>query len=233
MADPFRNVRMNWHRLVGTKVMTLDGVRIGTAAPGLSPLVRNLIFKRTYEDAERDLLRRCLRPGDRVLEIGGGIGVVGLVAARIAGAGRVTSYEANPGLEPILRANYALNPVTPELRMKAVTADGAPATFHVADNVVSSSLLARDEATREVTVKSDALPAVLAELEPDVLVMDIEGAETTLLPAADLSALRAIVVELHPHIVGQEAVDGLLATLAEQGFEVAARARTNVLMERR
>ncbi|MBF9030148.1 FkbM family methyltransferase [Rhodobacterales bacterium HKCCE3408] len=233
MAHPFRNLFLHWHRLMGTSVARMDGVRISTDRKTTPKLVRDLIFKDTYEDAERELLARCLRAGDRVLEVGGGIGLIGLVAAKIAGAGRVVSYEANPVLRQIIEANYALNDVSPELRMKAVTTDGAPATFHVSDNVVSSSLRERSEATRAVTVESDALADVLAEVKPDVLVMDVEGAEVDLLPSADLSGLRAIVVELHPHVVGEAATEALVAELTAQGFVKTAGARTNVLMERR
>ena len=232
MAGTFRNLRMHWHRLLRSKTALIDGVRLNTAPDQLPHLVRNLIFKNTYEDAERELLQRGLRPGDTVLEIGGGIGLIGLLAAKMVAPGKVVSYEANAALEPILRANYALNPVAPELRMKAVTADGNPVTFHVSDNVVSSSLVDRDMATREVSVASDALDDVLRELVPNVLVMDVEGAEIDLLKAADLSGLRALVVELHPHIVGEEACAALVETLKANGFAVTAQARTNILMER-
>ena len=233
MVNPMRNVSLHWHRLRRTRQRVLDGVRL-TTDPALVPhRVRNFLFKNTYEDAERALVSRAVRAGDRVLEVGGGIGFVGLLCARLAGAsGSVLSYEANPNLEPVIRANYALNPVRPELRMKAMSRDSGPVSFHVAENVLSSSMRARPEAEREVTVDSDALRDVLAEHRPDILVMDVEGAEIDLLPGADLSLVRALILELHPHVVGQEAIDGLLADLRAQGFAIRTKARSNVLMER-
>ena len=178
MANPMRNVSLHWHRLRRTRQRVLDGVRL-TTEPDLVPhRVRSFLFKNTYEDAERALVSRTVREGDRVLEIGGGIGFVGLLCARLAGArGAVLSYEANPNLEPVIRANYAINVLRPKLRMKAMSRNGGPVSFHVADNVLSSSMRARPEAEREVTVDSDALCDVLAEHRPDVLVMDVEGAE--------------------------------------------------------
>ncbi len=224
---------MHWHRLRGAKTHRLDGVTLAVEPGLMPPLPRKLIFKNTYEDAERALVAKAVRAGDRVLEIGGGIGFVGLLCARLAGAGgQVVSYEANPELEPVLRANYALNPVVPELRMKAVSADGGPVSFHVAENVVSSSMLSRPEATREVTVESDALDQVISDLRPDVLVMDVEGAETTLLPGADLSPMRAIILELHPQVVGAAESEAVMSHLRDQGFSLRTKARANVLMER-
>jgi FkbM family methyltransferase len=210
----------------------LDGVRVSTDPAKAPARVRNALYKNTYEDAERALVSRAVRPGDRVLEIGGGIGFVGLLCARLAQDGRVVSYEANPALEPAIRTNYALNDAVPELRLKAVSTDGGPVSFHVAENVVSSSLMARRETGREVTVASDAFSAILEELEPDVLVMDVEGAEVDLLPSADLGGLRSIILELHPHVVGDAASDGVVAYLREQGFSLSMKARANVLMER-
>ncbi|MGP1355616.1 FkbM family methyltransferase [Roseicyclus sp.] len=232
MANPFRNVLLNYHRLRNTAFVTLDGVRLHSADGRVPRAVRNGLYKQTYEDAERRLLQTVLRPGDRVLEIGAGIGAVGLLAARIAGGANVLSYEANPDLAPVIEANYALNAERPRLRMKAVTTDGAPVVFHQADNVLSSSVHARREARRTVTVESDSLSAVLAEFAPDVLVMDVEGAETALLAGAPLHGIRAIVLELHPHIVGQEAIDTLSAALNAGGFSERARDRKTVLLTR-
>ena len=229
LADPFRNLKLRWHRLMNTQIITLDGIRVhcGDTVPRA---VRNGLFKNTYEDGEREMLKRCVRAGDKVLEIGGGIGFVGMAAAKIAGAGNVISYEANPRQKEVIEANYALNSPVPELRMKAVTSDGEPVTFHQSDNVISSSIYQRDEAQTAITVPSDALRDVLAEMRPDVVVMDVEGAEIELLADIDLSAVRAMVVELHPHIVGEEKIAALLASLTAAGFEVSGDMRKNVLL---
>jgi hypothetical protein len=105
-------------------------------------------------------------------------------------------------------------------------------TFHIGDNVVSSSLYQRAATQTAVTVESDALVAVLAEIAPDVLVMDVEGAEVDLLRDCDLGTVRAAIIELHPHIVGEERIAALLDSLAARGFTVTAHRDKNVLIER-
>jgi FkbM family methyltransferase len=231
MADPFRNLRLFWHRARDTQRVTLDGVTVNTDA-GQARLVRYALFKRKYEGPERQLVARELRKGDTVLEIGAGIGFVGLLAARLVAPGRVVSFEANPALEGVIAAKHALNAAKPELRMQAITLDGAPVTFHASDNVVSSSLFKRAETQREITVESVAMADALQDIQPDVLVMDVEGAEIDLLSTGDLAPIRAAIVELHPHVVSEDRIDALLKSLAERGFEVAERLENNVLLRR-
>ena len=232
MADPFRNLRRHWHLMRGTGTHIHRGVTLRTG-PGDLPLsVRGHIFKGGYEAVEAELVDAVLRPGDRVLEIGTGIGFVSILCAQRAGAGRVTSYEANPALEATIRANYALNGVTPDLRMKAVTVEGDPIRFYADDNILSSSLIDRNLAATGITVDSDAMAEVMAEIAPDVIVMDVEGAETGLLPAADLSGVRAMIVEVHPHIVGAEAIAAMDADLARQGLRPARTLHKTTLYAR-
>ena len=231
-SDPFRNLRLYWHRFRKTKSIELEGVRLVTDA-STPKLVRSLIFKQTYERAERVLLRDIVQRGDCVLEIGAGIGFIGLLAARLAGSsGRVVSYEANPALQPLIEANYAQNSLHPELRMRAVSADGRPVELHVNESILSSSFFSRDATASIQWIKSDALQTVLGDLNPDVLVMDVEGAETDLLATCDLSAIRCILVELHPHIVGEEKVAALLESLSDQGFRPTKTLDKNVTLGR-
>jgi FkbM family methyltransferase len=230
VSDPFRNIRLHWHRTVGTSEIVLDGIRLrsGTDQP---TAIRNGLYKGTYEKAERQLLMKHLTPGDRVLEIGGGIGFVGLLAASISGPGNVLTYEANPVLEPTIRANHAQNATAPELRMRAITTDGAPVTFHQSDNVVSSSIYDRREAAREIEVQSDAFADVIADWRPDMVVMDVEGYEVDLLSTPPEGPSR-LLVELHPHVVGEDRIAALLQSLAEAGFKVTERLEKNVLLTR-
>ena len=214
-----------------SRVVRLDGVRVDAAEAVVGAAVRRQILRGDYEFAERRLLADLLRPGDRVAECGAGIGVVGLVAARIVGAERVTSFEANPALAPVIAANHALNGLAPALRLAAVTVDGAPASFFVADTLLSSSLHDRG-AGRAVTVEGVALAAVLVELRPTVLVLDVEGAETALLAHAALDGVRAVLVETHAAVTGAEAVEAMVAAVEAQGFAVARRAHRNLLFER-
>ncbi|MDG1532683.1 MAG: FkbM family methyltransferase [Paracoccaceae bacterium] len=231
MSDPFRNLRLYYHRFLKTKIRKLDGVRVATDNT-IPNFVRSVIYKGTYEGAERELLKGVIRAGDTVLEVGAGIGFMGLMAARLAAPGRVVSFEANPNLKDVIEKNYSLNENQPELRMQAMTVDGASVTFNASPNLISSSLYSRDAKQVSVTVDSAAIEAVFSELQPDIMVMHVEGAEVDLLANGDLASARALLIELHPHIVGQGRISELLTSLEGRGFIQTAQLQNNVLLTR-
>lgn len=227
----FRALREKWHRLLGRRNVRIGQIRL-TADPDLVGAdVQRLLYRQEYEFAELQMIDHLLRPGDRVLEIGAGTGAVGLTAAAKIGQDRVTSYEANPALEPVIRKNFELNGIFPTLIMKAATTDGAPVTFNVTPSLLSSSVYDRGE-TRPINVQSVAINDAIRDHMPTVLVMDVEGAEVDLLPIADLSQIRAVLVETHAKVTGQGPVERMVASLVDQGFEVSMKLHRNYLMLR-
>ena len=226
-----RKIARKLRRLVKPNMVRIDGIRLKSDAE-LPRVVRRGLHLGIYEEAERHLVFRAIKADDIVLEIGAGIGLIGLLAARLASDGKVHSFEANPDLEATLRANYALNPITPNLRMDAVTADGRDLIFHKAVDIVSSSIHKTDAPNRDQTVSSVAINALCEDLQPDVIVLDAEGAETEILSSLGQFLPRCIIVEMHPEIIGMEKVDTLLDRLSDQGFEVTETVLYNVLLER-
>ena len=216
-----RNLKMHWRRLRNVKTLTVRGVKVRTARGEIQKTVRSMLFKGTYEAHECDLVERVARSGDRVLEIGTGIGLVSLVATRLCGEGQVFSYEANPDLEPVIRENYRLNGWTPDLTMRAVTSDGCDLPFFRSSNVVSSSVVDRNLAGDRIVVESLAINDLIDERRPSVLIMDVEGSEVDLLSTADLSRVRILIVEMHPHIVGKEKITTLTLDIEKKGFRLA------------
>ncbi|KAB2660451.1 MAG: hypothetical protein DVB32_05290 [Verrucomicrobia bacterium] len=144
MASPFRNLKKGIRRLLKAETVTIDGVTATTDPKWVSKAVRNGLFKETYEEPERILTRGALTKGDRVLEVGGGVGFVSLICAKICGAENVLTYEANPSMQAVIKKNFELNGLTPQLRSKAITSDGGEATFFISDNIISSSLYERE-----------------------------------------------------------------------------------------
>lgn len=210
-------------KVLGVKSTVLDGVRVSTD-PG-DPVMRALrghMFKRVYEAPERSMIAKLLEPSDRVLDIGACIGLTAALCAKNVGAENVLAYEANPRLETAIRRNFHLNGMAPNLRMRAITTDGQPVTFHIAKNVFSSSL--RDRGNAEpITVESDALDDVLASFRPTMVLMDVEGAEDDLTRDTDLPGVRKLVIETHPHIIGKEAVNDVFGRIERMGFHIFRR----------
>jgi predicted O-methyltransferase YrrM len=83
--------------------------------------------------AALELLTDRLRPGDRVLDLGAGTGVLSM-AAHVLGASRVTAIEIDPAAGPIVAANLAgndLDPAAIDLRIGSV--DELPALLDADD----------------------------------------------------------------------------------------------------
>ena len=224
-----RNLKMHWRRLRNAETVAIRGVKVRTARDEIPKRMRSLLFKGIYETDECDLVESEVRPGDRVLEIGAGIGLVSLLATRICGQDNVLSCEANPNLESMIRGNYRLNGWTPNLMMRAVTSDGRRLMFFRSDDVFSSSATDRGLAGDRICVDSLAINDLIGEHHPSVVIMDVEGSEVELMATADLSRVRAVIVEMHPQIVGEEEIANLVRDTEAKGFHLAGASHKTCL----
>lgn len=181
-----------------------------------------------YEGAERYLVSRLVKPGDRVIDVGTGIGLVAMTAARITGAGSVITFEADPDIARDARDNFRRNGLegirghVGILRHRqAITDPNATANFHVDKAFWGSRLNASsedDSIVRSVEVPVFCLEKAIEEHRATVLLCDIEGAEVELLSHANLSGIRLIVVETHYSVAGEAATQEMLRRLITSGF---------------
>lgn len=177
-----------------------------------------------YEGAEVRGALSVVKPTDRVLELGAGIGVVGAAVALNCRPEVMISYEANPNLLPAIEKLYALNGLTHriKLRNRVLMADPdrpETVTFYLKNSYLGSSLADSDKRpTRPVVVGTDSWEAMRAEIAPSVLIMDIEGGELELLRHANLDGIRAVILEFHPDVYGKPGTREAKNILTEQGF---------------
>lgn len=207
----------------GARIVRNDGIRLIVDRDQLKDgsIIRALLFDR-HERTEAALVKYCLRPGDRVLELGSGVGFITMLCARICGAENVVTLEGNPRMHALLQRNLAMNGYAVDARQSVVSLDGGPVTFHLSESLVSSSLHDRGAAAAE-TVPSTSFRELLAEIEPTVVIMDIEGSEIDLLGSCPMPSVRAIGVETHPQIVGEAAIAAMDERLAQAGFRIDER----------
>ena len=221
------------------EMFTIDGAEIEVPVAALVPRLRVRLRDGGYEGHERALLRDHLRPGDRVLDLGAGAGLVSITAARIVGAANVTSVEANPAMLRHLRRNLRRN-VGAEgsvLHMAAVGDDDPPGTIelHVHPGFWSASILpGRAKNAQSCSVRAKPLSRLIRRAQATVIAMDVEGAEQRLLATPLPPQIRLLVIELHPGLYGESTRDGILRDLAAQGFaDVGAKRTEEVFALRR
>jgi FkbM family methyltransferase len=199
------------------RIISISGVKLEIDRRLLPVPVVRALYKERYEDREAALVRDVLVRGDRVLELGAGIGYISLLCAQRCGPESVLSYEANPENEVLIRRNFELNGMQPQLRNRAISVSGDERELFIEPNILSTGFINRGHGIATV-VKCDPIAEVIWEFRPNCLVMDVEGAEIDLLPAAPLENITKIIVETHARIVGDAAIRDLDVHLQSQGF---------------
>ena len=226
-------VKVRLRRLLNVQTVCIRGVKVCTSRHEVPLSIRLMLYRGAYETPECDFVEGTVRAEDRVLELGAGIGLVGLIATRICGEGNVMSCEANPNLESLIRKNYRLNGWRPNILMRAASSDGREVDFFLNSKLLSSSMIDRESTDKGIGVSSYAVNELIERHCPTVTVMDVEGGESVLIPVADLSQVRALIVEMHPHVVGAECVDGLLRNIEARGLILVERQHRTYLFSRR
>jgi FkbM family methyltransferase len=217
-----RVVRSDWgvhYRLaVQPDRVTLAGINIHLDER-VHREVRRAIYEGWYEQEERTALERTLRPDDRYLELGAGLGFVTACACRIAGAPNVTAYEALSELADLAEQTCALNGFAPAIVNAVLGDEDGVAQFTVHEEFWRSSL-SPTIAGEQRTVPMQSLAAVLERLRPTYLMVDIEGGEVALFDHPLPSCMRAVCVETHPEVVGADATQRMLLALMRAGFRL-------------
>ena len=203
------------------KMLRCRGMRFPLDRAILPPRIRTLLREGTYEAKEATAVRKLVKEGDVVMELGAGIGFMSTLVATKTPAKSVHSFEANPQLMPYIAQVHAENNVTNAHVTNAVLGDqNGTASFYIRKNFLASSLDPMDDAEdcTEVEVPSLDVNAVIKELQPSVLICDIEGAEADLLPKMDLTGLRGVVIETHPQWIGKIGMQKVFRCLDAAGL---------------
>jgi FkbM family methyltransferase len=175
-------------------------------------IAREVCFMGHYEPQETVLMLHLLRPGMTFVDVGANWGYFTLLAADIVGpSGRVIAFEPHPELFDQLQGNVQRNDltwVTPvEVAVADVDGEMILAGFDERQsNWGVSRLVTRSGTTStEFRVETRLLESMLDHhgvFEVDLLKMDIEGAESLVLPTMSKGLLNArykcILLELHP-----------------------------------
>ena len=228
VSDVFGVARRRTIRAYGWEFLRRD--------PRMTREMRRGLEFQFYEAEEIHLISTHLVPGDRVLELGVGMGVTSLVIAGIVGAENLRLYEIDPGNAALAERNFALNGVPLRCRLAAVVSgENAPATLEFTSNIDPLRSSAADIRLAGVlstfSVETCQFETVCKEFSATALVIDIEGSEYDLIMrATDFGGVAKIILEVHPDFIGQEKVDALLARLNREGFNVVDRIKNGTVL---
>lgn len=174
-----------------------------------------------YESAERKLIQQFLRADDRVIELGGCIGVLPcLVNSRLISRSNHLVVEANPELIPLLRRHRELNQACFEIEECAVSTEPeVPFAIH---RLMTHSGIFVQDATRRIRVRGRSLADLHDSHGPfNVLLIDVEGSELDVLRSSSnlLLKYRLVIIELHNEQLGVEELEECRRLLSAVGLE--------------
>jgi len=201
---------------------TLKEIVLEVSQHLLTPEIETALQKGNYEWQETFAIKRHLKRGDTVLEIGAGIGLTTVAAARAVGGENVVSVEANPALLCEIENNLVLNGLGGVTLLNQVVlpeAGKTEANIYVPKAFWGASIdgLTLPEA-QEITVPAIGFDAALAAYPASALICDVEGAEAEYFQNPLPPALRLILLELHPKLYQLSVVKGIFDRLSAQGF---------------
>ena len=182
----------------------------------------------TWEPEVLQVVTSTIKPGMTVIDIGAHIGYYSLLFAKCVGsAGRIFSFEPLPGNFALLQKNIQLNNLHQVTTFnQAIFSSNREITLTVPDdqpNPGSGSAYIHGGA-QEFRVEAISVDAFCEEsaIRPDILKMDVEGAEYEVLMGARETISRCrpkLLIELH-HFDGNLAAHPVPDLLAGWGYGI-------------
>ena len=198
----------------------IDGVELTIDPETMSPEMIEVIHSGLYEYAEAREIPRIVQPGERIVELGAGIGFIAVTAMRTGNVEALTSYEANPRLIPLIRRNAALNRVSFEVTNAVIDPheDGGTRPFYVRKDFVLVAGAGAVALVEEVEVPRVAFARMLDRSRPSMLIVDIEGGEEFLFQDVPLTGVKKIYMELHQQILGRVGMKKVFDFMSSRDF---------------
>jgi FkbM family methyltransferase len=221
--------------LRGNRV-SLDGCQFDLSSSKILTAQKAGFWVGNYEVKERIAVQQIPDNALPIVELGGGIGVVSCVTSKHFGnPARHVVVEANPNMIPVITRQRDLNGCNFMIIPANLSYDGQEVPFHISARFLASSTLdVPNQASEVVRVPATTLRAILDQqgFERIVLICDIEGAEVSLFQHESEilgSRVEYLVLEYHPKLTGQDAIQLIKDLLGHLGFTQLYQGKDNYL----
>lgn len=219
--------KLRWwlHNQYSDKYKICNGVKVAIDPMIISGQLLDYINSGRYEREEAILIGDIVQPGERILEIGGGLGYLSALAMNTGRVGELVSYEANPKLVPIIRETWKLNGNRGECRNAVITntSSGNKVDFYLRRDFWASSLSPEPYGYDEVVhVETVNFQELLDDFKPTMIICDIEGGEGQLFDGTRLDGVKRVFMEVHQNVLGAWGMKKLFERLLHQDFHYNA-----------
>lgn len=166
----------------------------------VTDLVHLSVFYRSYEPDKQQAFRLLVKPGDTFFDVGANIGLHSYFIARGYPGAKIYSFEPFPDnvayIKDALNRNSFSNIQVVEA---AVAAEGGEAFFEDGDDCAKGKLSDKQTSRKVKLVSLDEF-ASNSKIWPDILKVDVEGAESEVLRGAEkviANKKPVFIIELH------------------------------------
>jgi FkbM family methyltransferase len=202
---------------------TLNGVKLNLDHAAISSKLREKIAAGFYEKQEADCIRKAAQQGDRLLEVGAGIGYISTLASLSGNFESITIVEANPDLIPVIEQTHELNSVQARLINGAAVGEevigDSKIPFYIRNDFWASSMSPRPPGySKQVEIPKISIQDLIDEVRPTFFVCDIEGGELGLIPNLYFKGVKKVMIELHQNVIGRKGMKIIFDAMSAQNF---------------
>jgi len=188
--------------------------------PSFGGKIAHLLTIGDYELLDMELYELYLRKGERILELGGGMGLTAAFCAMKTQA-QVHVVEPNADLSDIIRRQFAVNQVEKFFSIEqtcAINRSGQIPFFLHPELWRSTLFPDPTEKYKKVMVETKSLQELLEEHPSEVLIVDIEGGETELFESKVPVCVKKLFVEIHAPNFPETKFCKVISEVQAQGF---------------
>lgn len=200
--------------------VTIQGIKVNLNHSSITKALRKVFYYELYEADEISILKNHLVKQDVLLEIGAGIGYLSSYCSKIVGDERVYSYEANPEMAEKVSETYKLNNVSPNFKNAFASFENSFVDFYLESNFWSSSSKKRSENSKKVSIPTIDINEEINRVSPTFMIVDIEGGEIDLIDKINFTSVKKLILEVHPHVIGDGNTSKVIAQLVSKGFDL-------------
>jgi FkbM family methyltransferase len=197
-----------------------------------------LSINKTFEPVETELVKKNIKPGDTVFDLGGNIGYYTLLFAKLVGEkGKVYAFEPDKENFEILKKNVALNGHKNVILVNKAVSDktGKAKLYLSEENKADHRIYDSHDNRHSIEIETIKLDEYFANTDviPDFIKIDIQGSEVIALQGMTQLLKKAekvkIVTEYSPVALKNFGIEPMayLTLLRKHGF------RLNEIHERR
>lgn len=192
----------------------LDGCLFDLDMPQVSRKAKSSFLFDRYEAGLRKAVIECLPRDLPVIELGAGLGVVSCITNRLLDKPHQhVVVEANPAMIPAIQRQRTMNECQFDILNAAIVYGWGDVNLKTEDSFLSTQVI------KTTTLKH--VTHALGVARTFSLICDIEGAEIELVKnEADVlrGYVNTLILETHPHIVGESAAKEMFVRLGSIGF---------------